>query len=177
MFRKRPGEDDPQNHGRQKTAKNDLHWSSTVPDVSRVARISFKGWTVSSSWCPLKRLGGHPILRGRNMPSRLEPSGQRRSRLVQDSSCTNRRLVTTSSAYQSTTRLTPWNASGLACRADEPVRPAQLLQVGRTHHIIGKHRHEITVRTQIIGTRHQSRFRDRFAHFREIHILLQHRRS
>lgn len=128
--------------------------------------------SIAGAQCPLKRLGGHPVLRGRNVPSRLEPGGQRRSRFVQDSSCTNRRLVTTSSAYQSTTRLAPRNANSLACRADKHVRPAQLLQVGRTRHIIGEHRHEVTVRTRTIGNWHQSRSRNRFAHFRGIHAAL-----
>ncbi len=121
--------------------------------------------SVAGTQCPFERLGGHPVFRGRNVPSNLEPSGQRRSRLVQDRPCTNRSLVPTSSAHQSTTRLAPRTSSRLACRADKPVRPSQLLQIGRACHIVGEHRHEFTVRTRTIGTWHQSRYCVRSAHF------------
>lgn len=121
--------------------------------------------SVAGSQCTFERLGGHPVFRSRNVPSNLEPSGQRRSRLVQYRPCTNRRLVPTRSAHQSSTRLAPRISSRLACRAGKPVRPSQLLQIGCACHIVGEHRHEFTVRTRTIGTWHQSRRCVRFAQF------------
>ena len=128
--------------------------------------------SIAGTQCSFERLGGHPVLRGRNVPSNFEPSSQWRSRLVQDRPGTNRRLVTTSSAYQSSTRLAPRHASHFACRADKAVWPSQLFQVGRTRHIIEEHRHEFTVRARTVGIWSQSRLCGRFAHFGGIHAAL-----
>ena len=113
------------------------------------------GHSVARAQRAFEGLRRQTVLRCGQVPRGLKPCRQRRSRLVENRACTDRRLMATRRADQPPSRLAPRYSAGPARWAGERRWPPQMLQVRAARFFVREHPHELAVRARVVTSGQQ----------------------